>query len=136
MSANMFPIAQGLEVAVLPTAPELAADPAAALEGLQGARWACLAANEALLHRALYRRPMSLLKYAMTLDGKIATNTWHSAWVSSVESRAKVFEVRMFLGRLGPNNLPSTKLILVCVVCLQALPILLFIGAAILSPQK
>lgn len=43
---------------------------------------ACLQANEALLHRAVLRRPMSVLKYAMTLDGKIATTTGHSAWVS------------------------------------------------------
>lgn len=51
-------------------------------------------ANEALLHRAVLRRPLSILKYAMTLDGKIATNTGHSAWVSSPASRAQVFEQR------------------------------------------
>jgi hypothetical protein len=33
----------------------------------------CLSANEALLHRAVLKRPLSVLKYAMTLDGKIAT---------------------------------------------------------------
>jgi hypothetical protein len=48
---------------------------------------ACLSANEALLHRAVLRRPLGVLKYAMTLDGKIATNLGHSAWVSSPESR-------------------------------------------------
>lgn len=55
---------------------------------------ACLAANEALLHRAALRRPLSVLKYAMTLDGKIATSMGHSAWVSSSQSRALVFEMR------------------------------------------
>lgn len=34
---------------------------------------ACLAANEGLMHRAVLKRPLSVLKYAMTLDGKIAT---------------------------------------------------------------
>jgi hypothetical protein len=43
-----------------------AADADAALQ-------ACLSANEALIHRAVLKRPLSVLKYAMTLDGKIAT---------------------------------------------------------------
>ena len=30
---------------------------------------ACMLANEALLHRVVTGRPMSILKYAMTLDG-------------------------------------------------------------------
>eukprot|EP00887_Chlorella_sp_A99_P007630 scaffold20.g7630.t1 len=55
---------------------------------------ACLGANEALLHRAITGRPLGLLKYAMTADGKIATAAGHSAWVSSPESRARVFETR------------------------------------------
>jgi diaminohydroxyphosphoribosylaminopyrimidine deaminase/5-amino-6-(5-phosphoribosylamino)uracil reductase len=38
--------------------------------------------NEALLHRAATGEPFSVWKYAMTLDGKIATRTGHSAWVS------------------------------------------------------
>lgn len=37
---------------------------------------------------------MSVLKYAMTLDGKIATHTGHSAWVSNAASRARVFAMR------------------------------------------
>lgn len=55
---------------------------------------ACLAANDALLVRAHAGRPMSVLKYAMTLDGKIATHTGHASWVSSPESRERVFEQR------------------------------------------
>lgn len=53
----------------------------------QAALLACLRANEGLLHRAVLRRPMSVLKYAMTLDGKIATASGHAAWVSSAASR-------------------------------------------------
>ncbi|GIL89012.1 hypothetical protein Vretimale_16283 [Volvox reticuliferus] len=67
---------------------------AAAAAAAYGAMTSCLSANEALLHRAVLRRPLGVLKYAMTLDGKIATNLGHSAWVSSPQSRALVFETR------------------------------------------
>ena len=55
---------------------------------LAAARAASLEANEGLLARAATGRPLGLLKYAMTLDGKIATSAGHAAWVSSPESRA------------------------------------------------
>lgn len=55
---------------------------------------ACLDVNEALLHRAVSGKPLGILKYAMTLDGKIATSTGHSAWVTAPTSRARVFETR------------------------------------------
>ena len=38
--------------------------------------------NEALLHRVATQLPFSVWKYAMTLDGKIATTACHSAWIS------------------------------------------------------
>jgi diaminohydroxyphosphoribosylaminopyrimidine deaminase/5-amino-6-(5-phosphoribosylamino)uracil reductase len=43
---------------------------------------ACRRVNEALLHRVATGQPFSVWKYAMTLDGKIATRSGHSAWVS------------------------------------------------------
>jgi hypothetical protein len=46
------------------------------------------------VYRAEYKRPFSVLKYAMTLDGKIAASTGHAAWVSGKESRQKVFAMR------------------------------------------
>ena len=49
---------------------------------------------QALLHRAATQRPLGIFKYAMTLDGKIATSMGHSAWVSSSISRQQVFENR------------------------------------------
>lgn len=49
---------------------------------------------QALLHRAVLGVPMSTLKYAMTLDGKIATPTGHAAWVSNSASRQRVFAQR------------------------------------------
>lgn len=50
--------------------------------------------EQALLHRAAKHQPLGIFKYAMTLDGKIATSTGHSAWVSSSLSRQQVFENR------------------------------------------
>lgn len=55
---------------------------------------ACRDLNEAFIHRMLHHRPLGILKYAMTLDGKIATTTGHSAWVSSSASRALVHQLR------------------------------------------
>ena len=45
---------------------------------------------QALLHRAVTGKPLGILKYAMTLDGKIATSTGHSAWVTCPASRSRV----------------------------------------------
>ncbi len=40
------------------------------------------------------KRPFFYLKLASTLDGKIATSTGHSSWISSEKSRAKVHQLR------------------------------------------
>jgi diaminohydroxyphosphoribosylaminopyrimidine deaminase / 5-amino-6-(5-phosphoribosylamino)uracil reductase len=56
---------------------------------------ACQKLNEGFIYRILHRRPLGILKYAMTLDGKIATNTGHSAWVTSQDSRNAVYQVRV-----------------------------------------
>lgn len=50
--------------------------------------------NEAFVHRVLYKRPFGILKYAMTLDGKIATTSGHSAWITDKEARAEVHQLR------------------------------------------
>ncbi|WP_462324072.1 bifunctional diaminohydroxyphosphoribosylaminopyrimidine deaminase/5-amino-6-(5-phosphoribosylamino)uracil reductase RibD [Desulfoplanes sp.] len=42
-------------------------------------------------------RPYSILKLATTLDGKIATRTGHSAWVSGETSRARVHALRSWM---------------------------------------
>lgn len=55
---------------------------------------ACRRLNEAFIHRVVHKRPFGILKYAMTLDGKIATNEGHSAWVSNQEARAHVHRLR------------------------------------------
>ncbi len=55
---------------------------------------ACRQLNEAFIHRVLYQQPFGILKYAMTLDGKIAATTGHSAWVTKTASRKLVHQVR------------------------------------------
>lgn len=55
---------------------------------------ACRKLNEGFIHRILYKKPLGILKYAMTLDGKIATKTGHSAWVTTEDARTAVRVVR------------------------------------------
>jgi diaminohydroxyphosphoribosylaminopyrimidine deaminase/5-amino-6-(5-phosphoribosylamino)uracil reductase len=50
--------------------------------------------NAAYLKRLRTGRPWVHLKWAMTLDGKIATRTGDSKWISSDESRRRVHELR------------------------------------------
>ena len=55
---------------------------------------ACRQLNEAFVHRVLHRRPFGILKYAMTLDGKIAASTGHSNWVTGELARHEVHLLR------------------------------------------
>ncbi|NJL37420.1 MAG: bifunctional diaminohydroxyphosphoribosylaminopyrimidine deaminase/5-amino-6-(5-phosphoribosylamino)uracil reductase RibD [Leptolyngbyaceae cyanobacterium SM1_4_3] len=55
---------------------------------------ACQELNEAFVHRVLHHQPFGILKYAMTLDGKIAASTGHSAWVTGKTARAAVHQLR------------------------------------------
>lgn len=50
--------------------------------------------NEAYLHHMRTGRPFVHLKFAVSLDGKIATRTGDSRWVTGEESRARVHELR------------------------------------------
>ena len=50
--------------------------------------------NEAYLHFMRTGRPFVHLKFATSLDGKIATRTGDSRWVTGQESRARVHELR------------------------------------------
>ncbi|KAL4186571.1 hypothetical protein AMTRI_Chr09g34580 [Amborella trichopoda] len=61
---------------------------------IEDALKSCLVVNAPLLYRAAYGIPYSVLKYAMTLDGKIASSSGHASWISSKLSRQRVFELR------------------------------------------
>ncbi|MGK7933301.1 MAG: bifunctional diaminohydroxyphosphoribosylaminopyrimidine deaminase/5-amino-6-(5-phosphoribosylamino)uracil reductase RibD [Microcystaceae cyanobacterium] len=54
----------------------------------------CRQLNEAFIHRITHHLPFGILKYAMTLDGKIASTTGHSAWVTGEKARHRVHQVR------------------------------------------
>ncbi|HEY9636767.1 MAG TPA: bifunctional diaminohydroxyphosphoribosylaminopyrimidine deaminase/5-amino-6-(5-phosphoribosylamino)uracil reductase RibD [Coleofasciculaceae cyanobacterium] len=68
---------------------------AAGIEVLVGVEEAaCRELNEAFIHRVLYKRPLGIFKYAMTLDGKIASISGHSTWVTGQEARSHVHQLR------------------------------------------
>lgn len=50
--------------------------------------------NEIFFHYITRRRPFVILKSAMSLDGKIATWSGNSQWISSEESRQQVHSIR------------------------------------------
>ncbi|MDX2256680.1 MAG: bifunctional diaminohydroxyphosphoribosylaminopyrimidine deaminase/5-amino-6-(5-phosphoribosylamino)uracil reductase RibD [Pseudanabaenaceae cyanobacterium bins.39] len=54
----------------------------------------CLDLNEGFFHRIKTGRPFGIFKYAMTLDGKIATKLGHSYWITGKNSRNLVHNLR------------------------------------------
>lgn len=54
----------------------------------------CDKLNPAFFHFIKTKRPYVVLKYAMTLDGKIATKTGSSRWITSEAARKRVHEDR------------------------------------------
>ncbi len=55
---------------------------------------ACQHLNEAFCHGIVHKQSYGILKYAMTLDGKIATYTGHSRWISGPQSRRHLHQLR------------------------------------------
>ena len=54
----------------------------------------CLAVNEVFFHYITTKKPFVVMKYAMTLDGKIAAFTGDSKWVTGEQARRHVHETR------------------------------------------
>jgi diaminohydroxyphosphoribosylaminopyrimidine deaminase/5-amino-6-(5-phosphoribosylamino)uracil reductase len=54
----------------------------------------CQQLNEAFVHRMQHHQPFGIFKYAMTLDGKIATSNGHSSWITSPAARQQVHRLR------------------------------------------
>lgn len=54
----------------------------------------CKKLNEVFFHYILTKKPYVVLKYAMTLDGKIATYTGDSKWITNEKSRKHVHKLR------------------------------------------
>lgn len=55
---------------------------------------ACDALNQVFFHYIQTRQPYVVLKYAMTMDGKIATRTGASKWITGETARRRVHEDR------------------------------------------
>jgi diaminohydroxyphosphoribosylaminopyrimidine deaminase / 5-amino-6-(5-phosphoribosylamino)uracil reductase len=54
----------------------------------------CLELNEAFFYWIVHKRPFVLLKMAMTLDGKIATENGNSQWITGPQARSRVLKLR------------------------------------------
>lgn len=54
----------------------------------------CLELNHIFYHYIRHKRPLVLMKYAMTMDGKIASYTGHSKWITSEDAREQVQKTR------------------------------------------
>lgn len=50
----------------------------------------CLQANRAFFHHITHKRPFVILKMASTLDGKTATESGNSQWITSAHARKRV----------------------------------------------
>ena len=55
---------------------------------------ACAELNEAFIYGVQHQRPFGILKYAMTLDGKIVAIDGHSQWVTGTAARQRVYQLR------------------------------------------
>ena len=60
----------------------------------------CKACNAVFFHYIQTKTPFVVLKYAMTLDGKIAACTGHSRWVTGETARAHVHQTRNWLSAI------------------------------------
>ncbi|MDY6037573.1 MAG: bifunctional diaminohydroxyphosphoribosylaminopyrimidine deaminase/5-amino-6-(5-phosphoribosylamino)uracil reductase RibD [Eubacterium sp.] len=54
----------------------------------------CDRLNEVFFYHITHKKPFVLMKYAMTMDGKIACVTGDSKWISSEASRRRVHQLR------------------------------------------
>lgn len=60
----------------------------------------CHAINEVFFHYITTKRPFVVMKYAMTLDGRIAAHTGDSKWVTGETARRHVHETRRRLSAI------------------------------------
>ncbi|MDO9491570.1 MAG: bifunctional diaminohydroxyphosphoribosylaminopyrimidine deaminase/5-amino-6-(5-phosphoribosylamino)uracil reductase RibD [Acetobacterium sp.] len=77
---------------------------------------ACQEMNAVFFHYIKNRTPYVLMKYAMTLDGKIATRTGKSQWITGAEARAAVHQTRNeYTGiMVGVNTILQDDPLLTC----------------------
>lgn len=76
----------------------------------------CKKLNEIFTYNMIENKPFVAVKWAMTLDGKIASKTYDSKWISSEQSREYVHELRnKFTGiMVGINTVLKDNPMLTC----------------------
>lgn len=60
----------------------------------------CREINRTFVHSVLFQRPFVTLKYAMTLDGFVATHQGDARWITAAEARSRVHEERSLHGAI------------------------------------
>lgn len=76
----------------------------------------CDALNPVFFHYITTKRPYVVMKYAMTLDGKIACDTGDSKWVTGESARQNVLKTRSLLTGImvGINTVVADNPMLTC----------------------
>ena len=69
----------------------------------------CDALNPVFFHYIRTRRPYVVMKYAMTLDGKIAAYTGASRWITGEEARRRVHRTGTGTGASWRGWAPSWR---------------------------
>lgn len=90
---------------------------AAGIEVVQGVLTKeCQEINAAFFHYIKTRKPYVILKYAMTLDGKIATRSGKSKWITGEVARRRVHEDRQRYAAImvGVNTVIKDNPMLTC----------------------
>lgn len=76
----------------------------------------CRELNHVFFHYIKTGRPLVVMKYAMTLDGKTATRAGHSRWITGERSRQRVHEdrSRYFAVMCGVGTILADDSLLTC----------------------
>lgn len=96
----------------------------------------CLKMNEIFFHYITHKTPFVALKYAMTLDGKIAAVTGDSKWVTNEVSRAHVQKLRRKYSGImvGIQTVLEDNPMLNCRICEGADPVRIILDSNLRIP--
>lgn len=98
----------------------------------------CIKMNEIFFHFITEQTPFTALKYAMTLDGKIASCTGDSKWITSEESRNHVHELRRkYAGiMVGIQTVLCDNPMLNCRIDKEVDPVRIILDSALRIPME
>lgn len=96
----------------------------------------CLKLNEVFMKYVVTKRPFVLMKSAMSLDGKIATKTGESKWISGEESRKNVHILRKQYSAImvGVNTVIKDNPSLTCRIEENINPIRIIVDSKLRTP--